>query len=127
MKRQIAHQTPYFGPNVENFVAQRADLHTTHAFAPPRPHPMGPIPSHRIRRRRHESIATRRGRGRREEATGERSRGREGEETEDTEYVRLDVHRDDHRVDELDDDDVDARARGIRETDRARARGSIDG
>ena len=89
---------------------------------------MGPIPSHRIRRRRHESIATRRGRGRREEATGERSRGREGEETEDTEYVRLDVRRDDHRDDDdLRDDDVDARARGIRETDRARARGSIDG
>jgi|TARA_B100000073_G_scaffold195747_1_gene162166 hypothetical protein len=59
---------------------------------------------------------------------GERSRGREGEETEDTEYVRLDVHRDDHRDDDdLRDDDVDARARGIRETDRARARGSIDG
>jgi hypothetical protein len=55
---------------------------------------------------------------------GERSRGREGYE-----YVRLDVHhrrlyRDD---DDLRDDDVDARARGIRETDRARARGSIDG
>jgi len=54
---------------------------------------------------------------------GERSRGREGYE-----YVRLDVHRDDHRDDDdLRDDDVDARARGIRETDRARARGSIDG
>ena len=59
---------------------------------------------------------------------GERSIGREGEETEDTEYVRLDVRRDDHRDDDdLRDDDVDARARGIRETDRARARGSIDG
>ena len=95
-----------------------------HAFAPPRPHPMGPIASVVIvmnpsRRGTAEGDARRR--------RGERSRGREGEETEDTEYVRLDVHRDDHRFDELDDDDVDARARGIRETDRARARGSIDG
>ena len=65
------------------------------------------------------------------EGDARRRRGNDREEgrrrDEDTEYVRLDVHRDDHRVDELDDDDVDARARGICETDRARARGSIDG
>ena len=124
MKRQIA-QTPYFGPNVENFVAQRADSYNARVrpASPPsdgsRPIASVVVIMNPSRRGAAEGDARRR--------RGERSRGREGEETEDTEYVRLDVHRDDHRFDELDDDDVDARARGIRETDRARARGSIDG
>ncbi len=59
---------------------------------------------------------------RRERATrGGDGRSIEREETD--ENVHLDVHR--LQLDLR--DDVDERARGIRETDRARARGSIDG
>lgn len=58
------------------------------------------------------------------DARRRRENDREGGKRRRIPNVHLDVHR--LRRDDL-RDDVDERARGIRETDRARARGSIDG